>query len=344
MAGFNHFLTKHHRALLLSDEIQRNKAITLRKGDKSIFFGSRNLSILSPQARVYMDIAFENTANIIEIFLYSEICRTGPKIFQPKQIDFEMLEQMSLNITFGDYNQPYETIIIDLPENYCKSKSVDCPQHGDDHYGLTITPQHEPQTVILYFNKELEVLLVSVFFSTEMSIKIGIPFKPDAIIDDHIIFQKHEQFEGTMETSSDEDKVVMSIIRSALNYSLLLDEVGTRKIGPNNPSYYNRLIKHRNNNIKNPQKLRGLNFDLKIHPVIYELNQTVELYKIVNHSSELPSEPTGKKISPHHRKGHYRIQHYGPNNSLRKRIRIPAVFVNTNLFLGKMMNARATYS
>src|SRR5436190_3768638 len=142
------------------------------------------------------------------------LLKKGIKLFQPKSLDFHLLELTDLNITVGDYNQPFETIIIDLPEDYRKTKETE--------YGI-------PESVIITHHKHLNVIIVTIFKEKYISFGLCLEGK-DTIIADAI-----------KERSNIHDNNPVFI--SALNACLLIDEYGCKRIGPENQSYYDRLQK-----------------------------------------------------------------------------------------------------
>ncbi len=116
-----------------------------------------------------------------------------------------------------------------------------------------------------------------------------------------------------------------------MNYCLLLDEVGCHKVGPHSPLNFDHLVKtsRRNKVFAKANKVK-----VRTHPMVYGIDREVQLVKIVGAESDLPPELTGRSVSPHCRRGFYKMQPHGPNNTLRKRIRIPSVIVNKHLLTG----------
>jgi hypothetical protein len=135
------------------------------------------------------------------------------------------------------------------------------------------------------------------------------------------------------------------VLRACLNYCLLLDEIGVKCVGPQNPAHYDRLSRHVKVQAKNQnaERLQSALYEYNSYPIKYELAQEVKLYKSVSSTKEL-SESTGRQVGPHHRRGHYAMQPHGPKSSLRKRIRRPPIFVNADKFFGEMKDTTVRYS
>jgi hypothetical protein len=127
---------------------------------------------------------------------------------------------------------------------------------------------------------------------------------------------------------------------------LHLPVYGTKRIGPDNPSHFRRLERHLQvaRKSKDEQRIRNAEFDLQSLPIRYSFAQEVRLYQeeASQERSEV-GEPTGRHLAPHWRRGHYRMQAYGPGLSQRRRIAVPAVLVNGHLFLNDPSQTSTRY-
>ena len=65
--------------------------------------------------------------------------------------------------------------------------------------------------------------------------------------------------------------------------------------------------------------------------------------KLTKHTRSIPGEPTGIEVSPHWRKGHWRMQACGVGLSERKRILVPPVFVRQDRFFGERSDTTTEY-
>lgn len=70
-------------------------------------------------------------------------------------------------------------------------------------------------------------------------------------------------------------------------------------------------------------------------------SQEIKLHKTKRASSS--GDPTGRSMPPHWRRGHWRMQAFGPERSLHKRILIPAIFVRSDLFVGELKDTSTVY-
>ena len=95
---------------------------------------------------------------------------------------------------------------------------------------------------------------------------------------------------------------------------------------------------------RDPERIAAATWDLQTLPVRYDFAQEVVLYRRERQETPAgPGEPSGRVLPPHWRRGFLKMQHYGPGNTLRKRIAIPAVLINEHLYRGERANAQGFY-
>jgi hypothetical protein len=345
--NWNKFINEFPRGSRIYLEMGKKRMIDLKVQDKHLCFAF-DLANASVDVMKFMTIINLNIANGFEALAISRVLADGPKIFSPNQLELELMEQMSLNIQISDYVQPFETIVIELPDNYIRNMRIECPQAYSNLAGYTMPKMHQPVLVVLYNRPDLGAVVTQVVFDSMQSIKTVLYPSPDENLNDYvcnIIGDELHQFENTEKTSKEELEVVSKVLRACLNYCLLLDEIGVKCVGSNNPSYHSRLQRYVEVAMKkkDEKKIEEATDNLITHPIHYEIKQKVKLARSVKTHNELP-EQTGRGMPPHHRRGYYKMQPYGTENSLRKRIRIPPVFVNKHLFLGDLCDTEVRYS
>lgn len=252
----------------------------------------------------------------MELFLITEIIANGPKIFKPTAHQLFMLENMKLNLTFEEFVTPFPAIVVDLPEEYAKARSPE----GQRPYICSA----------LYWDAKKKFILHNVY-DGQYGVKSWGKIKEDnAEIEDWFSQEFYTEMRPWhLKTTEQELFCETQIKRAIMNYCLLLDEVGIKKQGPANPNEYSQLVKWCQKQTPHTKKNKAL---LQAQPIIFALDKKpIELVRVVDSSDKLPAEETGRKVSPHSRRGHYRMQPHGPNSSLRKRIRIPCTIVNKKM-------------
>jgi hypothetical protein len=270
----------------------------------------RSLKGLSPTWQLLL--AKAGPTDLIDFYVTSQIVGEGPKVFQLDREYFEELEGIDLNISLEDYKQPLPTVIFELPKGYYKQKRVICPQSGEIRYGLCYPEMHEPLLVIVHKREDVNLIHVLICFDSMQSIKLCL-YGADTV-DDCLLksFRADHLNEDSLAISHAERDAAIDLTRAALNACLLMDEVGIQKIGPMNPSYYARLARWKRGDVED---------QLRWHPMIYDLRSRPKL-------SVHTLTRGGNVIKAHRRRGFYKMQHHGPGNTLRKRIRIKSVLVN----------------
>jgi hypothetical protein len=141
-------------------------------------------------------------------------------------------------------------------------------------------------------------------------------------------------------------ELVQALARLAVSACLMTMVYGAVRVGPNNPTQHRRLERHDEASRRSGDagRLANAAFDLRALPVRYRLAQDVRLYRVEAAEERAEGgEATCLVLAPHWRRGHYRMQAYGPGLSQRRRIAVPAVLVNAHLFLGPKQGAAATY-
>jgi hypothetical protein len=272
--------------------------------------------IASPETKKYMILitAQKNAAIKMETYLLAQELGPGPKVFRPSVEQCFALEKMKLTIDVEDFAMPFPTMILELPEEYLKARNPNAA------------------CSVLHFNKEANFFLHCVNNADGTAYKAWHPINDGQEVESW--FDGKFKDMGDIPIQMDEKDAEETFRRVALNYCLLLDEVGCHLVGPDSPNKYSELVRtsQRNKVFKKNNKI-----NVRTHPMVYAIDREVQLVKIVKNESELPAATpadTGRTLSPHNRRGYYRMQPHGPANSLRKRIRIPAVIVNKHLLSG----------
>jgi hypothetical protein len=330
----NRWLKKGSRAL---EEIARAGAIRLILKENSLSY-QWDTSNLSEPSSALVSLARNQVSNMLEMYLLGKIVTEGPKVFEVDQVAMEMLIETDVNVEMRDYAQPFDTVIVQLPEKFSKGKVIKLLQAGEVLGGERLPDTTKPSFCIIHHEREIGTIVFALFFDTGISIKTGFTVRPETTIEDVLGQPYGRPFKDSMETSKEETKLLEDMTRACLNYCLLVDEVGARRLGYDNESHANRLRERARRGVRKEENER----ELRQLPVRYELDQRVELYRTVGDVSQLP-QSTGRRNCPHHRRGHYRMVPCGVGRTERRRRRIPPVFVNADLFLGNVKNTKVTY-
>lgn len=287
---------------------------------------------LSRDANLMLNTARTGASRAFEIFLLSQVFAFGPKVFEVESLDLEALINTDLNIEMQDYDQPFDTVVMQLPDDFCKNNIVS-PQIDPNDASLPKTT--EPDFLVIHHDKELHTIIFALFYKEDISIKVGFALKPGTIIDNALRENLGREFADSLGIGDQEKILLEDLIRAAMNYCLLVGEVGHKKIEAINKDYERKLTKKAAEGDQKAIK------ELRQRPVYHTLEQKVQLYQVKYQHDR--SQTTGQTVRPHHRRGHYRFQRFGSGLVDRKRIRIAPIFVNADLFLGKKSNTSVIY-
>lgn len=270
--------------------------------------------IATERTRKYMQLVDDECVAIkMETYLNSQILGGGPKIFRPTSEQLFALEKMRLNIQVTDFKTPYSTMVVELPEEYRKARSA------------------EANCSVLHLHAATKFFIHSLVYDIT-AYKTWWPAKPHDELETWFAGEDIKTDFGDLKVMPDEVQAEMLVRRATLNYCLLLDEIGVREIGPQVPNQYNQLVKWCQKRNEHTERNK---IELQAQPKLYCLDKLpTNLVRVVGSRSELPPAETGRVVSPHSRRGHYRMQPYGPKNEMRKRIRIPPTIINAHLLLG----------
>lgn len=268
---------------------------------------------LSDHATTYLQVLDTQSFMMkLETYLAMESLGDGPKVFRPTSEQMFALEKMRLNIEVSDFAAPYKMFTIELPDEYkaARNPKAHCSQ--------------------LFFDSKLKVFVHNVL---EAGSALKTWWAPEAndLIEEWFENDYHEDYRiADLPVEEQEQAAEILIRRAALNYCLLLDEVGTKRVGPASPNAYTQLVKWCEK--KNHHTPRN-KAHLKAQPIVYALKAPTELVRVV---SEIPPSEgeTGRSVSPHSRRGYYRMNPCGPKGQDRKRVRIPPCFVNLHKLIG----------
>ena len=187
-------------------------------------------------------------------------------------------------------------------------------------------------------------IVVNIISPNKKTVEEGILANKNRNITQEGWYEMHEK------TPSDDDCafVVAELVqRLGLNFSLMMTMLGVRVIGPINSTQQkvdkqNRAVK--NDKANSRKKLQSQKL-LASTVYLCEFEQNIDFYEV----KEAP-EQIGKTISgrnsprPHWRRGHYKMQPYGPQLALRKLTFIKPVLVMSRNFTGDTSSTQVTYT
>ena len=274
-------------------------------------------------------------SSLIESYVMSRMVSEGPKVFTFDALTCEALENFDLSVATTDYLQPFPTVVIELPADYIKKRVV--PFDAGSHAPDFVIARHEPKA---------ECVLVTMHMSSHQVLTRLLKLDPAWTLEE--AWAKAARTWGAEDSLSmtpEENALGTALTKLALNVCLMATAYGVRSLGPENPSYYERLKRYAKLARKRGrEQTEKAELDLRTAPMRYAFAQEVTLYqKEVAENGSEASEKGGWTVTPHWRRGHWRWQPCGVGRSERRRIAIPSVLVNAHRFLGSESDTMATY-
>jgi hypothetical protein len=273
---------------------------------------------------------------VIAALCLGHLLLEGPKFFEFTARDCEALENFSLDLPVEEYGQPFPTLMVKLPPDYAEARVERIQNYGQ-----------VPDWVIAHHNGTHNLVLVSLRFRSGHDAAYHLAMdRPGLTVEGVWQEFRQELLAHAPDPLRDLVELAQSLVRLALSSCLMVMVYGASRVGPDNQGHVRRLERHVQAARKsgNVERLKNAEFDLRSVPIRYRFAQDVRLYRTeLSRDRADGGEPTGRTLSPHWRRGHYRMQPYGPGLTQRRRIAVPAVLVNCHLFVGDRAEASATY-
>jgi hypothetical protein len=250
--------------------------------------------------------------------LFSE----GLKVFKFKADTLEAMENYDLNLDAIEYHQPFSTVVIDLPDNYCTDRVIPY------EYGLNrVTAPAMPAFMVV--NRNGNIINVLLAFEGWGNICFVILLEPGKTVEQ---CWDHESLGRGL--THVENELSNRMVRTALNACMLAAHHGVRQQPPDNLSHLERtrgrLARAR---LRGDEKaVKSNQAELACIPISYTINQEVAIYSR-QPAPRVEGTPTGTHVKTHWRRGHWRSQRYGAGLQLMRRVPIPAVLVNAHMLL-----------
>ncbi len=255
--------------------------------------------------------ADEESLSLFHHYVFSKALALGPKLLCPTAEQCEALEHVDVNASFDDYEQPFPTFLLELPEEYRRKLTdrfnYECPAIALTH--------HDPRSK--YIISTCERLRSHI-----TTIHIMSPRPCWNTIEEALRYSVEEG------NDMDQGEVVQ---RVAINFGLLMTHYGVKDLGPVDRESHDKHVRNaRRRNGDKAERARRL-LDAEIN--LIEFEQNVVVYDRQD-TSRIDSESDGSGRRPHWRRGHFRRQPYGPARSSRKLIFIKPILVNAHHFDG----------
>jgi len=247
----------------------------------------------------------------------------GPKIFRPTSMQCQAFENTAVNIPFEQYAQPYETLLIEFPEEYRRLKLQEFSRC--------------PRFLIAWYNRKLKIIMVSCQFDSQDDKIVGVLTgnSQENGLETLLTNSTCREPDGTLATKVEDFQISLLFERIAINLNMLMMYGGSKIIAsPANRhawAHYRELKSRykKNRDKRGLERIRQQERDAAL-TLIDEIKLEQEIGFKVQFNEPLPPNATDKdgvSPKPHWRRGHWANQPYGPGSVLRKPVLRPPVYV-----------------
>lgn len=322
--------------------ITGEKPETLDRVTKDLFGESLSLETL---LTAYVVVTTQSLDPIqwLGVFMGAEMFREGLKIIEPNGEQCEALANVRINMTLGEYEQPYPLTVVTLPESFRaemeETYEIPCPTyvacyHHRESRGIYLIT-FEPKS----YKQQITEDLIPHHFA-----KLFEP-KPEAVIEDQL--EDTDEVVGYLSLNDKESALVARISRVAMNINLMMTYLGVREIENHDLERLKRQAQGSPKSAAKRKKIRQAREQLEEEKLTQYIAFDQQIEFATREEDKEPSQDQGGTHAsprPHWRKGHFRMQPFGPQNSQRKRIYIKPVMVRGDRYIGDMSDASTTYS
>jgi hypothetical protein len=243
------------------------------------------------------------------LYILSKAIASGPKVFYPNLEQCESMAQIDVEVAAKDFQQPYPTVIYQLPKEFSAAiqKQFNLPWRA---------------TAGAIHNDNSGFIMAGMVLDNGDRICWVIPPNSDRIED--YLFRKMPNRSG--DAIEDTEMAACHLVeRVLLNSSMLLMQYPIKK-EPSDPKKWNK-------NRTKPDERQRLFALADMERLSFEQNIVIRETSSTGTAGDVGS---GRSMIAHWRRGHWKMQAHGPQHSLRKRILIRPVFVNSQNFMGDL--------
>lgn len=270
-----------------------------------------------------------NIAACLDLFSLIRLVGDGPKVFRPTAAECFALEEVQVRIPVSAYAQPFPTFCVEFPEEYRLARRTE----GIGVFGGT--ESYSPVAQVLTHLPEIGVITgATITDSADGAVLCGMIGSPGAeTIEADVMRRLGDNHSAAI--NDDELTTERRAVRVALNACLLLMDRGFRKLPHSDEA--ERLSKQlRAKATARPGVLDDIRRRRRAIPTAYVIEQNVDVRRIIRGDvpDSVAEDATKRRVRPHWRSAHWRMQRHGAGLALSKRVLIPHVMVNADHFGG----------
>lgn len=254
------------------------------------------------------------------------LVRQGVRVYAPTRHESEALAEAEVNIPCSDYRQPFETMVVVLPDGFLPNPVSADVGRAFALLGRCATIDGRIMFSMGVLSDGPYRLSCDYFWATDQSVAI----------EDHCFLRAPSD-----NYAQGERDVLADCRRLFVNANLLLTQYGAKRLGAADPVAEAALLRELREG--NRAARRKAERSLKEMPVVYGIEQDVRVYETEG-SPAAAGEAGGWHVRPHWRRGHWAMVACGAGRKERRRVFRPAVMVHADRFGGAPSDTRAVYT
>jgi hypothetical protein len=268
-----------------------------------------------------------------EAILLPTLAASGVKLFRPRADECAAMNAVDVGIPFADYRQPFPCFAVEFPPAFRETLRFHDTMCKESAVPVGVFAIHQAAERILFFtvisDNGYAMPVLSCATRDEDTVEDMVTERPGFVTDGGL--------------SPEEERVRYVASRVAVNACLLLTHFGYESAGPADPARAAWLADRVRNAKKVKPEVREENRrKLALMPEVFRFTQDVSLYDRADDPRE-PATPTGRRVTPHHRRGHWAMMACGVGRAERRRTFRRPTFVNAELFKGHPGDTRVNY-
>jgi len=275
----------------------------------------------------------ENVATVRSqhLFIASQVLATGQKTLLLSQELCESFENTEVGVTFREYRQPFDTMVIELPANYAEGKVIE----GVADYPLYVALHHIQQE---------RLLLVDLGFRNTTTLINSLMYQPDDIIEELVQKVVTTQDHAIVDDAAKIQRV-MPLFRIAFNAMLAMTYgIDGNKCAPLPPQQQTKKSLRKRTECKDKVVAHRARLHLAALPTFFRFDQTIKAFDVQQSPAKSPSSTTGSPKKPHWRRGHWRQQRVGQGRVEHELRWIRPKLIRADRFGGDLKDTTTTYT
>lgn len=257
---------------------------------------------------------YNDPLHLLRLFAYSKTLTLGPKLLRPTTEQCEALRHVDVKVRLDEYQQPFPSMIVELPDEFRRRLTEEFAWKC-------------PRFVVNYFDERTRYLFsfCETAWQDQGTCNIIAPRRPFSDIEQALQF--------TTDKDGPDLRQGAALQRVACNFALMLTRFGVKESGPLDPKSHCR--NQRQAKSRKPHKARRAQAMLDAAFTEIGFEQDVVFYS-ERRTSNGNSDPTGRVVRTHWRRGHFRRQRHGSGLSETKLVFIRPCLVNAEHFNGDL--------